>query len=58
MAVSLVETRSMQMLLGLAGRVLSRILNLEGRGMIGVGPAGIAHNVLEGVYGHTSPENF
>ena len=48
MAVSVVEAGS-QMLLGVAGRVLSRILNLGGRGMVGMGPAGIAHNLLEGV---------
>ena len=26
--------------------------------MVGMGPVGIAHNLLEGICGHTSPEKF
>ena len=29
-----------------------------GKVIVGVGPVGIAHNLLEGVYGHAFPENF
>ena len=58
MAMSVLEATMMQYWLGVAGRVLSTNLNFGGSNVVGMGPVGIAHNLLEGVCGHTSPEIF